>query len=158
MEPVDAYMRQRSGWVLVQVMTFRCQAINWTNVGLFLIKYVNTYFDDILFEYQAFYWIKVNLKMLSVKCHSLSKYAMFEMWRVWWYLNKWKPQTKCETIQTPDVLTRYGDILGCIRHKYSVNHLKQQTRNTGQGKALFPGKRVQQQEIYHIACLKQNVG
>ena len=39
-----------------------------------------------------------------------------------------------------------------------VNHLKQQTRNTGHGKALFPGKRVQQQEIYHIACLKQNVG
>ena len=29
---------------------------------------------------------------------------------------------------------------------------------TGHGKALFPGKRVQQQEIYHIACLKQNVG
>ena len=77
MEPVDAYMRQRSAWVLVQVMTFRCQAINWTNVGLFLIKYVNAYFDDILFEYQAFYWIKVNLKMLSVKCHSLSKDAMF---------------------------------------------------------------------------------
>ena len=39
-----------------------------------------------------------------------------------------------------------------------VNHLKQQTQNTGHGKALFPGKRVQQQEIYHIACLKQNVG
>ena len=39
-----------------------------------------------------------------------------------------------------------------------VNHLKQQTQNTGHGKALFPGKRVQQQEIYHIACHKQNVG
>ena len=45
----------------------RCQSIIWTNVGILLVWPLGTNFSEMLLEIQTFPFMKMHLKMLSVK-------------------------------------------------------------------------------------------
>ena len=84
MRPSDAYMRRFIIGSDNGLSPGRCQAIIWINVGILLIRTLETNFSEILSEIHTFLFKKMHLKMSSGKCHPFClglKCVINQSWR-----------------------------------------------------------------------------